>query len=125
MSNDKEYQKGDFRMTTTLTKRKYYTPDGRELLLPCDEYNMNNFLNSGFTLTPPANPVPQVVIASTAQIDNAPVVAVAEKPGESIPADVILCPKCGLKVKGKAGLGIHNRKVHSPKRRYHRHKEVK
>ena len=118
-----ENERGDFNMTSTVAKRKFYTKDGRELLLPCDDYNMNYFLNQGFTLTPPVNPVQQEVIAGTAQTDGS-AVAVMEKPGESKPADIVLCPKCGYKAKGRAGLGIHNRKVHSPKRRYHRHKEV-
>ncbi|MBE3141685.1 MAG: hypothetical protein IMZ61_06410 [Planctomycetes bacterium] len=93
----------EFKTDSPVRKRKYYTPDGREVVLPADPYSLNQYLSKGFTLTPPViQAIPEAVIETT-EISS-------EKP---------LCPECGYEAKDHVGLAIHRRKTHNPKK-YHK-----
>ena len=43
----------EFQTDRPIQKRKFYTPNGREMVLPADSYSLNHYLKKGFTLTPP------------------------------------------------------------------------
>jgi hypothetical protein len=97
----------EFKTDSPVNKRKYYTPDGRELVLPADPYSLNQYLNKGFTLTPPVKPATPEVVVETIET---PVVENSEKS---------ICPECGYESKDHVGLAIHRRKAHNPKK-YHK-----
>jgi len=92
-----------FNTGNQLQRRKYYSKDGREMVLPADPYSLRHYLSKGFTLTPPEKP---------AQAD---VVTVAT---ETQPSGQFVCPECGKEAKDHVGLAIHRRKTHNPKRHY-------
>jgi hypothetical protein len=99
-----------FRTDNPVHKRKYYTKDGREMILPADNYSLEHYLAKGFTLVPPAHPIQTV-----GENESVSPVATAELP---IPVDVesLKCPECGRIAKDNVGLSIHIRKAHHPKR---------
>jgi hypothetical protein len=93
----------EFKTDTPVRKRKYFTPDGREVMLPADPYSLNQYLSKGFTLIPPEKPaIPKVVVETIVE-----------------DSDGFICPDCGQKAKDHVGLAIHRRKAHNPKK-YHK-----
>lgn len=61
----KEFQTG-----FPVHRRKYYSPDGREMILPADTYSLNHYLNKGFTLVPPKKELPTAGESSQTEGDN-------------------------------------------------------
>lgn len=97
----------EFKTDNPPTKRKYYTPDGRELILPADALSLSTYLSKGFTLTPPVKQ-PDKEVAVVVNTVNEP---------ETMPG--LKCADCGYDAKDHVGLAIHRRKAHNPKK-YHK-----
>lgn len=95
----------EFKTDSPVIKRRYYTPDGRAMVLPADSYSLEHYLKLGFSLTPPDNPLPPVEEPQTVTV-----VTVEEK------TDALTCPECGKEAKDHVGLAIHRRKAHHPKK---------
>lgn len=102
----------EFKTANPVQKRRYYAPDGREMILPADPYSLNLYLSKGFTLSPPEQPKKVVAVEETVMP-----VEVAEVVETSLAEPAVnKCPECGYEAKDHVGLAVHKRRAHRPKK---------